>query len=312
MALRFLTEDLVNSVKRRSLVPVSQTTFQDSDIIALANEEIGSTIVPDIQAVREDLFLTLKEVSIVNSQADYRLPERAIGSSLKTLMFGLDSDSVWEIPRIHLSRTQDSVTSGNPDSFFLKGDFVSLYPTPNGGGLLKMWYYRRPSELVPTSEVATITAISDLGSTLSITVDADLTGVLSTTVTADIFSNVAPSIIKVMDIEIVSVSASTIVITLDNSNDFVVGDCISLSKTINTPLVPVEFHPVLAQAVSCRLLEALGDLNKLQTGMTKLAEMRSQALKLITNRVETAVEFFNSPYGISNATGRYARRSAPR
>jgi hypothetical protein len=312
MALRFLTEDLVTSVKRRSLVPVSQTTFEDSDIIALANEELGITIVPDIQSVREDLFLAVKEIDVTNLQTDYRLPERAIGSALKTLLYGTDTTSTWELPRIALSRTQDSITSGNPDSFYLKGDYITLSPTPNSGGILQMWYYRRPSEMVPTTEVATITAIADLGATLSLTVNTDLTGVLSTTVTADIFSNVSPSVIKLMDLPIVSVSASTIVITLADSNDFVVGDQIALSKTINTPLVPVEFHAVLAQAVACRLLEALGDLNKLQSGMAKLGEMRSQVLKLITNRVETAVEYFNSPYGISNTTGRNARRSAIR
>jgi hypothetical protein len=308
MALRFLTEDLVDSVKRRSLVPVSQTTFQDSDIISLANEELAITLVPDIQAVREDLFLTVKEVSIVNGQRAYRLPERAIGSALKTLMYGLDSDSLWELPRIHLSRAQDSVLSGNPDSFYLKGDYVEVTPSPNGGGIFQMWYYLRPSAIVPTSEVATITNIS--GSTL--TVDTDLTGVLSTTTYADIFSNKSPAILKDLDMGISSVASGTIVLSAAPSSDVIVGDQIGLAQTINTPMIPVEFHPVLAQAVACRLLEALGDLNKLQSGMAKLGEMRSQALKLISNRVETAVEYFSSPYGISNMTGRYARRAAPR
>jgi hypothetical protein len=304
MALRFLTEDLVDSVKRRSLVPVSQTTFEDSDIISLANEELAITLVPDIQSVREDLFLTLKEVTVVNGQKSYRFPERAIGSALKTLMYGTDANQVWEIPRVQLSRSQDSVFSGNPDSFYMVGDSLELNPTPNGGGVLQMWYYLRPSEIVPTSEVATITNIA--GTTL--TVDTDLTGVLSSTTLVDIVSNKSPAIIKYQDVVLTSVASGTIVLNASPGADMIVGDQICLAQTINTPMIPMEFHPVLAQAVACRLLEALGDLNKLQSGMAKLGEMRSQAMKLITNRVETAVEYFNNPYGITNITGRYSKR----
>jgi len=317
MALRFLTEDLVDSVKRRSLVPVSQTTFQDSDIIALANEEMGITIVPDIQAVREDLFLASKDVTVVGGTTDYKLPERAIGSALKSLLYGTNSDSLWELPKIHLTRTMDSITSGQPDSFFLKGDSVSLSPTPSGSGLLQMWYYMRPSEIVPTSETSLITAVSNDGTNVTLTVGTDLTGILSTTLDADIYNAKSPAVIKAIDVSIGSITSSTIVVpTVDVLIDGVlqveVGDSIALAKTANTLFVPVEFHPVLAQAVSCRLLEALGDLNKLQSGIGKLGEMRSQALKLIANRVETAVEFFNNPYGFSNQTGRASRRSAPR
>lgn len=313
MSLRFLTEDLVDSVKRRSLVPVSQTTFQDSDIIALANEELAITIVPDIQAVREDLFLTYKAYTTVANQTDYRTPERAIGSALKSIRYGADTNTMWELPRIPVNRNMDESLTGLPVSFFLKGDYVSLRPIPTGSGRLEMWYYMRPSELVPTTEVAKITAISDLGSTLSLTVDTDLTGVLSTITPADFVNTTSPAIYKALDVTPVSVASGTIVVnesdvTANGSVQIAVGDSIALAKTINTPMIPQEFHPVLAQAAACRLLEALGDLNKLQAAMAKLGEMRSQAIKLISNRVETAVEYFNSQYGLSNTTGRLVRR----
>lgn len=318
MALRFLTEDLVNSVKRRSLVPVSQTTFQDTDIIELANEELGITIVPDIQSVREDLFLAVDEITLTANVGDYRLPKRAIGNALKSILYSnADQNSYWELPRIHLNRTQDAVLTGLPDSFFLKGDHVSLSPTPSGSGYLQMWHYRRPSSLVPTTECAKITAITDLGSTIQLTVDTDLSSVLSTSLLADVYSAITPSIFKSTDITVNSVAAATIVVpeadvSVGGVLQIAVGDYIALEQTCNVLLIPAEYHPVLAQAVSCRLLEALGDLNKLQTGMAKLADMRSQAMKLIMNRVETAVEYFNSPNGFSNSTGRPLRRAAIR
>ena len=45
---------------------------------------------------------------------------------------------------------------------------------------------------------------------------------------------------------------------------------------------------MLAQTVACRILDAQGDAQGLQTAMAKLAQMRNAAGILIDNRVEDA------------------------
>ena len=52
----FTTTALLNSINNRALVPTAQTTFQTSDILALASEEIRSYLVPLIMKVRSEYF----------------------------------------------------------------------------------------------------------------------------------------------------------------------------------------------------------------------------------------------------------------
>ena len=317
MALRFLTEDLVTSVKRRSLVPVSQTTFQDSDIIALANEEMSITITPDIIQVREDAFLVSASTPIVGTVPDYKLPERAIGNAFKTLFYKTDNTNKWELPRQGPNKLHDRVLTGQPASFFLKDDYVSLSPVPSSStGVLEFWYYRRPSELVPTANVGLVQSITVNGATTTLTLSNSISAVNGGQI--DIYWPESPYTLDVQGIDISNVTSSSLDVATADIQDQAgqmkvwVGSYVALEKQSNVPLIPEEFHPVLAQCVAVKLLEALGDVNKLQLARQTLAEMRSQALKLITNRVETAVEYINNPYSISNSIGRYSRRSAIR
>lgn len=317
MALRFLTEDLVTSVKRRSLIPVSQTTFEDADIISLANEEMSITITPDIIQVREDAFLVSATTPIVGTVPDYKLPERAIGNAFKTLFYKTDNTNKWELPRQGPNKLHDRVLTGQPASFFLKDDYVSLSPVPSSStGSLEFWYYRRPSELVSTANVGLVQSITTVGATTTLTLSNSINAVNGGQI--DIYWPESPYTLDVQGINVSNVTSSSLDVATADIQDQAgqmkvwVGSYVALEKQSNVPLIPEEFHPVLAQCVAVKLLEALGDVNKLQLARQTLAEMRSQALKLITNRVETAVEYINNPYSISNSIGRYSRRSAIR
>jgi hypothetical protein len=145
MSIRMLTETLLDSIKRRSLVPISQQTYQDVDLIALANEEMGINLVPEIQKVREDLFLTPKEVTIVTGQSKYVLPERATGNALKTVIINTSDQAEYELSRVDINKTigQRDLT-GRADSFYLQDNYVVLSPIPNSSLSMTFWYYSRP------------------------------------------------------------------------------------------------------------------------------------------------------------------------
>ena len=67
-----------------------------------------------------------------------------------------------------------------------------------------------------------------------------------------------------------------------------VDDAISLPEETSIPQVPIELHPMLAQRVVMRCLEALGDAPGLQAAAAKLADMEAKTGSLIDNRVESA------------------------
>jgi hypothetical protein len=68
--------------------------------------------------------------------------------------------------------------------------------------------------------------------------------------------------------------------------DFKVGDYISLAGECFIPQVPDEMHPILAQMVVTKIMEAIGDTDGFQIAQAKLQEM----LKLIDNLIDDRTE----------------------
>jgi hypothetical protein len=67
-----------------------------------------------------------------------------------------------------------------------------------------------------------------------------------------------------------------------------INDVIALPEETTIPQIPIELHAMLAQRVSMRCLEALGDAAGLQAAAAKLVDMESKTAALIDNRVESA------------------------
>jgi len=79
-----LSDDLVSNIKRRAFVPQSQTTYQDSDFLALAYDELLSYIVPMIMDKREDFFLYYQDDALTADVASYLINDRALGNAAKS------------------------------------------------------------------------------------------------------------------------------------------------------------------------------------------------------------------------------------
>ena len=307
MSARMLTEDLISSAKRRTLAPISQQTFQDPDIISFLNEEMAHTIVPEIMAVREDMWLTHTDVSYSASEPKVRIPERAIGESLKMVFFKDAGGSRHELVKVPTSRLDAfSEPNGDPSGFFLEGSYIHLMPMPANSGTLEIWYYRRPSELVPTTDCGLITVVGTLGANISLDVDNNLVGLL-TNANCDIVSGKSPFMSVITGADVLAVTSTNVEFLLTSAQDgagntlAVLGDYVCLEKTSNIPQIPQEFHAVLAQSVACRILEALGDINKLQAAMATRDRMLQNCLKLIQNRIEGHPEYINNKFGFVNS-----------
>jgi hypothetical protein len=65
-------------------------------------------------------------------------------------------------------------------------------------------------------------------------------------------------------------------------------DTIALPEQSAVPQIPVELHALLAQRVTMRCLESLGDVQGLQAAAAKLADMEQKTGAIIDNRVESA------------------------
>lgn len=302
--------ELVASVKARCLVPLSQQTYSEEDILRFANEEMELKLIPNIIRVKEEFYVDSIKYPLSGSNKRFEIPYRAIGAKLRNVQYEANS-ATYPMTRIQPEEVpyyEYGSTAGTQNAFYLENNFVVI-PTQyaQGTGQIKLSYYFKPNKLVEIERVGVISSIDRVGDgtigsvTLSnITFPQNLTpGTLVD------FLQVKPNFRTYSyDISIQTVNPTTnqVFINLtDIPESLQIGDHIATAGECIIPQMPVELHPMLAQAVACRILEAQGDVNNLKAANAKLTEMESNLFTLIDQRTE------GNPQKINNQNGIIAR-----
>jgi hypothetical protein len=292
----FLIEDLIESVKDRSFAPISQSTFEDTDILRILNEELKLNIVADLLKAREDFFYYRKSVTIVANKSLYMLPKGAIGNTIAALFFVDSTGREWPLTRRDISDLGDySTATGQPLHFYFQGDRVGFYPYPDTAlGSFLFVFPKKPNKLVLTTSAAKISAISSLSGTTTFTVDTDLSGTLSVGSKVDFLRSESPYALWADEVAITAITTSTIAVATADVDDVAgtvepeVNDYICANGQANIAQIPEEWHPVLAIRGALRLIAGLGDLNKANSLRADLKEASDKALGMVKNRAETA------------------------
>lgn len=252
--MSYTTADLITSIERRSFTPTNQSTFDEEDLLEMADEEMRGVIVPSIVRLREDYFVRYSDVSIASGQRAYAIPSRAVGMVVRNLAIVDAANAVTPLTRAEIERLT-SYNSGSPESFYFEGNNVILTPTPNtSSGSLRIHYALAPSSLVETSETAVISAIDTTLNTVTVT------SIPSTWVTGNVFDlTKQDGGQEPLSIDLTSTDITSNVITLPSlPSTLRVGDYVSLAGKTSLPQVPAEYRDVLAQAVAARILGDMG------------------------------------------------------
>ena len=324
----FYTEDLVNSAKRSEHFPTGQTTFVDpDDLIAFANEEMMTKLVPFVISNRQDFFMYWATTPLVNNLNHYAMPERAIGNVLKDIFFVPDSSTAqlkqvrYPIPSCQIHDVQQWVAPGSvPGVFYSQGDEIVVVPTPlnlSPNAALIMYYFMRPNKLVSTNQCAQITSVAIGATQVTFTVNTDLTAIttpLATGSLIDFLTNKSPFRLRAIDVSIQSITSTQVVVNLtDVQNEGsqvtpAVGDWICAAQTANIPMVPQELHPILSEMICARTNKAQGAMQNLEMSNATIKDMLQGAFKLLEYRVESEVETIYDSNSILNTMDSSTRR----
>lgn len=177
MAKHLTTNTLIDSVKRRGMIPQNQNTFSEADFIALANEEMDIGIIPHILSYHEDYLLQEAYVNITPEISEVAIPYRATGNKIREVSYVDSSGNVFEMTRVvvedlpYYQNGSYGISNAGVRAFYIEGDEIVILPVGrhNLSGQIKISYYLRPNSLVSESEVSVITAINKY--TGKITVD---------------------------------------------------------------------------------------------------------------------------------------------
>jgi hypothetical protein len=282
------TTSFLAAVDRAITVPNYQPRFSQSDILALANEEQQSMIVPMIVALREEFFVFRETLSITAGSQSFRIPERAIGRTLREIQYRNQTGGtlVYDLPRISIEDSYrfTNLGTGTPNGFMVEGDSIRLLPTPSSNGEVILYTLRRPSDLVLTSRTATVTAVGTNTITLS-KVPSNLT--IGSKI--DITDSVPSFPLVYKDLTITNITGLVLTVSGFTGAALVnvdVNDVVSTALETSLVQIPGEAQVVLVHATAVRVLEALSIPDQMKIAEEKLQQKIRACREILSPRVE--------------------------
>lgn len=305
---------LLKSIKTRCMVPTSNMTFSDEDLLDFANEEMLIGLVPTILQMKDEYLVYKENVALQVGQRNYTIPERALGSKLREVSYW-DGTNEFEMTQVNLDEKYIGIglsrQFGFMRQFYVQGSDIIPYPeigpTDLVSGSLNMYYYIRPNGLVKDANVGVIKSINR---TTGDIVLSSIPSSYSMDVNYDFIRIRSPHAILKIDIVPLNINTTTKTITVAPESiplDLQVGDHMPIAGESCIPNIPTELHAILAQRVACRILEAIGDSNSLQNANNKLQEMEGKAGIILDARVEGAVHKIINRGILRNIRGRFSR-----
>lgn len=273
----FDTTRLLDQVTLKATLPDGR--FTNQEILDLASDALISEIAPLMISAREEYYVRAATYSVVAGTASYEVPPRALGGSLRLVTLTI-ADQVTKLDRIEPEDLTTTKT-GKPEYFYMQGDNVVLYPTPDAAyGTLTLQYFTRPNSLVEPTSCAQITAIN--GNVLTASIPTTWT----TADTFDIVRGTSGFSLKGLDLAASQVNPTDITITGTLPSDVAVGDWISLAGEACFPYAPSDAHQLLVQLTVVSCLEALGDQTNLGPAMARAQALKEGLKAIVPNRVQ--------------------------
>lgn len=284
----YTTSTLVSNVQLVGHIPLSNSTFNASEIITLADRELQTSLISQILSTRGGYYLTYEDFEL-SQDGRYNIPSQAIGGALDAVQIVINPTIIPVNLLEHAEQFSTLAPAATTYGYFIQGNVVNVLPVPTIG-VVRLWFLRRPNALVATSAAGAITAISgndvtvsSLPSTFEVGTEINL---CQDQPTFDVLTEGA----------ITAINGT--VVTLDDVSDrLAVGDWLCLANQTPVPQIPVEFRPLLEQRVVVKIYELQGYLDKNAAAAKTLEQMEKDTFALISPRVVTQTKVINPQNG---------------
>ena len=258
----YTSNTLIDAIKRKIAVPLTQVTFDDQDILDFAYEELMLEQVPSILEYNEEYYVYKKQIDLIAGQSKYSIPDRAIGMKLRDVFYINTQNQICQMSRISPDdKNFFEISSGPiiyPIHYYVENNSIILVPAVRDTvvGKLELSYFLRPNSLVPDEEAAICSSFSKnitvditnlvAGDTVTIgsyviTADTDFVIGVNNSTTALNLSNYInslndPDLIAVNNNELCSLTFYNRNLSVISSNSL--GLAIQSNIIVNSPAVP--------------------------------------------------------------------------
>lgn len=265
------TSDLLALARLQCLIEPSNVDYTDSVLLRELNNSLTTKFERLVLEAHANYWIQSIDLTTTQGVQEYRLPPRAIGvSKIELGTTSASSTGFCRMPQCsedHINLFQSPSTGYNtPERYVMRGDRVFLDPPPNTTYILRIWYYVRPSRLVPaqatTAGLVTAINLSTLALTLS-TVPSTYSSVNVATSLAS-QTNVAIDVVGQggwRELQVVGALATFngagTTVTFAAGTDLTsvqVGDYVRAADQSEWPQLPEDFHRCLVDVSSVKIL----------------------------------------------------------
>jgi len=306
------TDELIDTIRRRAMIPDDSSVFTNEDLLEIMNEEIDVGLLSTLMSLNEEHLVVQEDIDTAKDRTSYTIPYRAVGNKLRDVAYVDSSGGIYEMSRISLEELSDYryfKSASREQVFYIQNNQVKLVDTTVADfEKLRMYFYMRPNKLEDTNRIGVITNINRT------------TGVIEVSNFPDNFSSLpkmdfvqaeTPNKILSYDISPSAVNQNTRTVTFTASDipeSLIVGDYLCRAQETPVPNLPTEFHPILAQRVAVHVLESLGDTEGMGNAMRRLQGMEAAVMQLVDDRVEGAPQKINPRHStLKNSISGFSR-----
>lgn len=288
-----LASELVAQVRRSAQLPsVTTDQLSDADILAHADMEIQSVLLPEVRQVQQEFLVAAADVASVNGFVP--LPRRAATGAVRLVQL-IQSGVAVTLPRVDPAQDpgRGAGGSGLPFGFYFDGGGIRLAPAV-ASGALRIRYYVTPPKLILDTDATRVARIVDVQTGAS-TYEVQTTDTGGGITADDYFDFIAAGgalndvygqmleITGTPDAFTVPIASLAHPPRLD---DYIVGYSASGRLDGVSPVVPLpeEMSPVVVARVAARALESLGYLQEAGAKWASAEAALKSARRLLTPR----------------------------
>lgn len=282
------TTHLLKLLREHSRLPAA-SGFDDEACLRALTAQLHGYILPLLKKEWQGYWASADacttEVELVEGQAEYSIPARAVSASIqKAVLIGPQGQ---RIPLTYLEterREELPDRPGTPGGYTVRGNRLYLYPAPTGlsGYRLRLPMLVRPAALVLPSRSRQVLAV-DTGTgvlTLASAAPADFL----TAEAFDVVRGSEPYEAVLLEAEGTFGIATEVEFSTSAAAQVRVGDWLCLPGESPFPQCPVELLNLLAQRTGAEQLAGIGDGGVASAKAAPLGEMRQDARAVIVPR----------------------------
>lgn len=322
--------ELIARTRMSAFLDDANTDFTDSWILREMYDQLTQLYERAVVRSRQGFWVKKQIQPIVQGVAQYRMPRRAVAGGLQRVQIAYDStldyadlDQVDEAQAQYYELgTASGGQQGRTARYVLRGDTITLLPTPDGTALsLRIFYYLKPSRIIPAQAIVTGGLITSVNASTRVVTIQDV--IRSTA--PDLTNSAMTAGSFVVDVvegaglldpagaddgggwhevslpqEFAVASAAGLTWTFSNTSvdlsNVRVGDWLRSATQTDWPCIPDDYHRTIADATAAKILRMRSMDAKAEALKIDLGEDLARFGDLLLPRVQNSAKAIVAPY----------------